>query len=159
MQQVKVTADKNGNVIRVSEKNPEYGHIRVEQEVFQINNRGWLASKMRTALIHGNVKELQKTGYREGTLIPGKIVIVESMQPFNSEDPDKDLKIAGTTGIICRLDDQPIYRQTFYTPNQNAFDELISHTNGEEIKDVLNAQKLMQKFQNEQEETADEAEF
>ena len=47
-------------------------------------------------------------------MLPGKIVVVESLTPFNPENPDRDLKIAGGTGVICRIDDQPIYRQTFY---------------------------------------------
>lgn len=161
MQQVKVKADKNGNVVRVYEENPEYGFIRVEQDVFEINSKGWLGAKTRSARIQGKVEDLKKTGYVNGTLIPGKIVIVESLQAFNSENPDRDLKIAGTTGIICRYEDQPIYRQTFFTPNQNAFDELVSHTNTDEIRDVINAQKLMEQFdsQNQEPAASEDAEF
>lgn len=153
-QQVKVKADKNGNVVRVYEENPEYGFIRVEQDVFEINSKGWLAAKTRSARIQGKVEDLKKTGYVDGTTIPGKIVIVESLQAFNPENPDRDLKIAGNTGVICRYDDQPIYRQTFLTPNLNAFDELIPHTNTDEIRDVINAQKLMEQFDSQNQETA-----
>lgn len=143
MLKVRVTKDKEGNVITVSEKNPEYGHIRVEQECFQINDQGWLKSSTRSAIIHGKIEDLVKTGYKDGTEIPGKIVIIESLKPFNQEDPDKNLKIAGETGVICRVDDEPIYRQTFFTPNQNSFDELINHTNTDEIREVMEAQKMM----------------
>jgi hypothetical protein len=160
-QKVKVKADKNGNVVRVYEDNPEYGYIRVEQDVFEINSKGWLGSKTRSARIQGKIEDLKKASYVDGTLIPGKIVIIESLQAFNPENPDRDLKIAGKTGVICRMEDQPIYRQTFFTPNQNAFDELITHTNADEIRDVINAQKLMEEFQanNEETEEAEEAEF
>lgn len=140
---VKVKGDSRNNVITISEKNPEFGWLTVEQETFQINDRGWLKSSTRTALIHGVVKDLEKCGYEAGNEIPGKIVVVESLTPFNKENPDADLKIAGTSGVICRVDDQPIYRKAFFTTNQNAFDEFISHTNTDEIRDVMEAQKML----------------
>lgn len=155
MNKVTVTADKKGNVINVSE-NPEIGFIRVEQESFQFNEMGWLKSTKRTALIHGKVDDLVKAGYKAGSEIPGKVVIIESLKPFNSENPDKDLKIAGETGIICRVDDQPIYRRTFFTPNQNGFDELISHTNTDEIKEVMEAQRMMKSIAATRKEAATE---
>lgn len=140
---VTVKGDKNNNVITVSPNNPEFGWLTVEQEVFQINDRGWLKSTTRTALIHGRVEDLKETGYTAGTQFPGKIVVLESLNPFSPQSPDKDLKLAGDTGVICRLDDQPIYRKAFYTTNQNLMDEFISHTNTEEIKEVMEAQKML----------------
>jgi len=147
MYKVKIKADKNKNVISVSENNPEYGRVAVEQEVYQINDRGWLKGTMRIAFINGKVADLEKVGYREGMEIPGRIVIVESLTPFNPENPDLNLKIAGKTGVVCRYEDQPIYRQTFFTTNQNAFDEFIPHTNKDEIRDVMLAQKMMDELQ------------
>lgn len=144
MSKVKVVADKNGNIINVSPNNPDYGYIRVEQQTIQINEQGWLKNVKRTALIKGKMEDLLQTGYREGTELPGKLIVKESLNPFNEENPDKDLKIAGATGVICRVDDQPIYRQTFYTTNPNAWDETFSHTNTDEIRDVMTAQREMQ---------------
>lgn len=143
---VRVTADKNGNVIGVSTNNPEYGFIRVEQTATQINDQGWLRNVKRSALIKGKVDDLVACNYKDGSEIPGKIVVVESLSPFNPVNPDKDLKVAGDTGVICRIDDQPIYRQTFYTSNLNAFDELITHNNTDEIKEVQSAQRNMAKI-------------
>lgn len=143
MSKVKVIADKNGNVIGISENNPEYGYVRVEQEAVQINDQGWLRNVKRSTLIKGKVEDLIAVGYKQGTEIPGKIIVVESLTPFNPENPDKDLKIAGETGVICRVDDQPVYRQTFYTSNLNASDELITHNNSEEIKEVQSAQRSL----------------
>lgn len=143
---VRVTADKNGNVIGVSTNNPEYGFIRVEQTATQINDQGWLRNVKRSALIKGKVEDLVACNYKDGTEIPGKIVVVESLSPFNPVNPDRDLKIAGDTGVICRIDDQPIYRQTFYTSNLNAFDELITHNNTDEIKEVQAAQRSISKI-------------
>jgi hypothetical protein len=140
---VTVAADKNGNVIGVSTNNPEYGYIRLEQNAVQINDQGWLRNVRRSALIKGKVEDLLSANYKEGQELSGRIVVVESLVPFNTNDPDRDLKVAGDTGVICRVDDQPIYRQAFYTTNPNAYDDLISHNNADEIREVQAAQKAM----------------
>ena len=140
---VRVTADTNGNVIGVSQNNPEYGYVRVEQSVTQISEDGWLKPVKRSALIKGKVEDLAQAGFVEGHELSGKIIVKESLTPFNPENPDKDLKVAGATGVICRIDDQPIYRQTFFTSNQEAYDELITHDNTTEIREVQLAQKEM----------------
>lgn len=145
---VTITADDAGNVINVSQNNPEYGYIRVEQITTQINDEGWLKTVRRSALIKGRMDDLLKTNYTEDMEIPGKIVVRESLTPFNTENPDRDLKIAGNTGVICRIGDEPIYRQTFFTTNLNAQDEFIMHDNKEEIKDVQSAQLAMKSLSN-----------
>lgn len=146
MGKVVVTADKNGNVVGVSEKSPEYGYVRVEQSGSFINDQGWLRISRRSALIKGLVKDLVETGFNEGKELNGKIIIIESLVPFNPENPDRDLKIAGETGVVCRIDDQPIYRQSFYTTNENLQDQLIMHTNLEEIREVQAAQRAISKL-------------
>lgn len=143
MSKVVVTADKSGNIVGVSENNPEYGYVRVEQSGSFINDQGWLRVSRRSALIKGLVKDLVETGFTEGQELDGKIVVVESLTPFNPENPDRDLKIAGETGVVCRIDDQPIYRQTFYTTNVNNQDQLIMHNNSEEIREVQAAQRTI----------------
>ena len=143
MSKVLVMADKNGNVIGQSEKNPEYGYVRVEQIGTFINDQGWLRVSRRSALIKGLVKDLEQAGFTTGKEIDGKIVVVESLAPFNPENPDRDLKLAGETGVICRYDDQPIYRQSFYTPNMDAKDTLMPHTNADEIREVQAAQRIL----------------
>lgn len=135
-----VRADDQGNVIGVSENNPEYGYVKVQQLAMQINDEGWLRQVLRTALIKGKVEDLVKCDFKADQVISGKIIVKESLTPFNEENPDRDLKIAGSTGIVCRVNDQPIYRQSFYTQNMNAVDELIMHTNRDEIKEVQAAQ-------------------
>jgi hypothetical protein len=143
MTKVVVTADQLGNVVGVSANNPEYGYVRVEQTTTQINDQGWLRPSKRSALIKGLVKDLIEAGFKQGKELPGKIVVVESLTPFNQDNPDRDLKVAGTTGVICTIDDQPIYRQAFYTTNENSYDQLITHNNTEEIKEVIAAQRAM----------------
>lgn len=143
---VRVTADENGTVIGVSANNPEYGYVRVEQVVTQVNDEGWLRLAKRSALLKGKVEDLIDMDYKEGQELSGKIIVKESFDPFNPENPDRDLKIAGDTGITCRVDDLPIYRQTFYTLNESATDELIMHNNGDEIREVMAAQKAIRKI-------------
>ena len=138
-----VTADENGNVIGVSKNNPEFGYIRVEQTAPMVTDKGWLKISKRSSLIKGKVEDLQSLTYNAGQQLPGTIVVKEALTAFNTENPDRDLKIAGETGVVCRIDDQPIYRQTFYTTNPNAFDELITHDNAEEIREVQLAQRAM----------------
>lgn len=142
MGKVKVKA-KDGNVIFQSQNSPEYGYIRLEQDTIEINQKGWLKSVKRSTLLKGLMKDLVAAGYKDGTELPGKIIVVEQLTPFNPENPDRNLKIAGKTGVVCRLDDQPIYRETFYTTDIYAFDNLISHTNSEEIRDVMEAQSQL----------------
>lgn len=143
MEKVKVLATKEGNVINVSQNNPEYGFIRVEQICPQFTESGWLKRVKRNTLIKGTIEDLESMNYKKDQELPGKIIVKESFEPFNTENPDQHIKVAGETGIICRVNDQPIYRETFYTLNENAQDELIMHNNHQEIKEVMSAQKAI----------------
>ncbi len=136
---VTVSADDTGNVIHISENNPEYGYVRIESVLTEINAEGWLRTVKRSALIKGLVKDLVAYGFHKDQTLPGKIVVKESLTPFNPENPERDLKVAGSTGVVCRMDDQPIYRQTFYTQHIEAEDNLIPHTNTEEIRNARKA--------------------
>ena len=140
---VKVVSDDNGNVINISEKSPEYGYVRVEQTATTIGSNGWLRLSKRSSLIKGKVEDLVKAGFKEGSVLPGKLVVLESFEPFDTNNPERDLKFAGNTGVVCRLDDQPIYRQTVYTTNHDSQDQLIMHNNADEIKEVQAASKAM----------------
>jgi hypothetical protein len=158
MNKVTVTADQNGNIIGISQNNPEYGYLRIEQNVTQIDQKGWLKNVKRSTLIKGKVADLSASGLKAGSQLPGKIVVIESLTPFNQENPERDLKIAGDSGIICRIDDQPIYRQTFYTPDVNAVDELIMHNNTDEIREVIEATRALA-FMNSQNTVVAQANF
>ena len=142
MSTVKIKGDKAGNIITSSENNPEFGWIFVEQTANEFSN-GWLRTVKRSARIMGNVDSFKNSGFKKGTDIPGKIIVIESLTPFTIENPDRDLKIAGQTGVICRFDDQPIYRQAIFTTDLNAFDQFVSHNNIEEIKQVQEAQRAL----------------
>lgn len=147
MSKVTIASDDMGNVIGISQNNPEYGYIRIEQVANQINEDGWFRLAKRSALINGKVSDFKEANYYAGKELPGKIIIKESLQPFNDKFPDRDMKVAGSTGIVCTIDDQPIYRKAFYTTNPNAEDELIMHDESckQEIRNVQMAQQALTK--------------
>lgn len=131
---VKVVADDLGNVTRVSQNNPEYGVIRVVQEAIQFSN-GWMRRKEKSALIPGFVEDLQSLKWKNGQELNGQIIVKESLEAFNVNDPDRDLKYAFSGGPICVFEDQPIYRRSFFTTDMNDTDEYIQHTNSDEIRE------------------------
>lgn len=132
---VTVVADDLGNVVRVSQNNPEYGVIRVVQESVQFTN-GWMRRKEKSALIPGFVEDLQSLKWKNGQELSGQIIVKESLEPFNEVDPDRDLKYAFAGGPLCVFEDQPIYRKTFFTLDMEQTDEYIQHTNSTEIREA-----------------------
>lgn len=131
---VKVVADAANCTVHTS-KNPEFGYIKLEQ-VIPVFKNNWLRNEVRTALIHGSLEELIAMDFKNGQELPGRIVIKESLQQTDSNDATRNLKYAGDTGVVCTVDDQPIYRTTYYSTNENEQDVFIQHTNTDEIKRV-----------------------
>lgn len=138
---VLVTADKAGSVIIKSESNPEYGHIRVEQTRMVIDDNGFARRKKLSALIAGTVEDLAGFGWSANQLVDGKIIVKESLEPFNKKEPARDYKIAGDSGIVCSVEDQPIYRKHFYTMSSKSEDVSVEHDNGEAIQAAYAASK------------------
>jgi hypothetical protein len=121
-----------GKVVVISKNNPEYGSIRLEQTVMTTQN-GFLTPKKRSAFLNGLVADLTATGWADGQGIDGHIVVKESLSPFNEDNPDSDIKMAGDTGVPCTSEGQAIYRKSYFSYSAEA-DTLISHDNGEQIK-------------------------
>jgi hypothetical protein len=129
-----VTADATTNsVVNVSD-NPEWGYLRVEQIRTMIDDNGFLKRKSVSAIVPGLLSDLQASGFFAGQPLDGKIVVEESLEPFNKKNPERDLKIGGNTGILCNVDGAPIYRKTIYSLQSNVEDVLIQHTNTEELR-------------------------
>lgn len=134
---VKVIADTETNaVVNVSDNNPEYGWVRVQQVRTVIDDNGFLRRKPVSALIPGTVADLQSSGFFAGQDLPGNVLVIESLEPFNAKNPERDLKIAGDTGIVCTLAGQPIYRKTVYSMSTSAEDILVKHDNKDELRDA-----------------------
>ena len=143
---VQIIPDELGNVIRVSNNNEEFGYIRLTQEKVSFGNTGWVNRKQLSTLLHGKVEDLREMGIQNMKELPGKIVVRESLEPFSSVNPDRDLKIAGQTGIICCQDGQPIYRKTMYVADVNAEDTLVAHNNGDAIREANGTESKLASF-------------
>jgi hypothetical protein len=142
---VVVCADPLGNVITPS-VNSAYGYVRVEQTVAKIDQQ-WLRKEKRSALISGLIKDLSDLDLFEGQIIGGKIVIRESLTPFSNTHPERNIKRAGNEGIPCTINNQLIYRQSFYTTNMDETDQLIQHDNTEEIKSTREAEQAISELE------------
>ena len=155
---VYVLADENGGVITVSKNNPEYGWVVFAQDTVTTTN-GWINVKVRKARQMGTVETLERGNFKANQEMPGQIIIQESLEAFNEKDPERDLKIAGTTGVICTREGNPIYRRVIYTLDSTLTDTLIQHDNVDEIRQALNEQTVSNKSvtpsANTQEELAD----
>ena len=139
MQKAKVQIVPNdmGAVIRVSKNNPEFGHVRLTQQKVTFTATGWVKKTNLSTLLHGKVEDLEDMGIQNQKELPGNIVIQEQTTPFSESDPDRDLKIAGETGIICcNADGEPIYRKTMYDGTGSLEDTLVAHANGQAIREA-----------------------
>lgn len=136
-----VLADETGAVVNVSENNPEYGYVRVKQTRTMIDDNGFARRKSITALMPGLLEDLNEMGLFAGQQLDGKIVIEESLTPFNKNNPTRDLKVAGGTGIVCTLGGLPIYRRTKFTFNTSTADSTVEHDNVDELRAAYSAQK------------------
>jgi len=131
---VYIVGDENGSIITVSPKNPDFGWLTLRQDSTLIIN-GWANKKSLTTIIMGQVDVLETMDLAAGEVLTGKIVIVEKLEPFSTSD--RDLKIAGSSNVVCKLKGQPIYRKTFYTVDSTANNVLIAHDNIDEIRNSL----------------------
>ena len=132
-----VLSDETTNaVVNVSKNNPEYGYIRVQQVRTMIDDNGFLRRKAVSTLIHGDINELKAMNFYAGQELPGQIVIKEALEPFNAKSPERDLKVAGSTGIICTFEGAPIFRKTVYSSASNAQDTLIKHDNVDQLREA-----------------------
>lgn len=135
---VYVVGDENGSVITVSSNNPEYGWVTLRQDVLSITN-GWANKKSLSTIIMGEVGVLEAMDLAAGEVLDGKIVVIEQLKPFTT--PDRDVKVAGSSKIVCKVNGQPIYRKTFYTVDPKINSVFIQHDNVDEIRGALALEK------------------
>jgi len=142
-----VMADETGSVINVSENNSDYGYVRVQQTRTMIDDNGFIRRKSISALMPGLFEDLKEMNLYANQALNGKIVIEESLSPFNKKNPERDLKIAGETGILCTLGGLPIYRRTKFTFNESAVDVTVDHDNVDELRSAYAAQDKVKAMQ------------
>ena len=141
-QKVKVVANATtGAVVTVSENNPEYGFVRLEQTKAIVDDNGFLKPRTISTLLQGAIADLQGLGFFAGQELDGKIQIKESLEPFSTKSPDRDLKKAGETGIVCTQGGSPIYRKTIYDMTGSKADVFVQHDNIAELRAAYDAQQ------------------
>jgi hypothetical protein len=141
-----VLADEaTGSVVNISSNNSDYGFVRVQQVRTMIDDNGFLRRKAISALIPGIASELKESGFFAGQQLDGKIIVEESLEAFNDKNPDRDVKTAGETGIVCTLGGFPIYRRTKFSFDASASDLLIKHDNVEELRNAYAKQEAKSK--------------
>jgi hypothetical protein len=141
MSKVRVIGDETGNVINQSATNPDYGYVRLEQVKTTIDDNGFLRRRSISTLVQGLVSDLKAENYFSGQELSGKIVVLEAITPFNKKNPERDIKQAGDTGIVCSIEGLPIYRKTLYSLSSNTEDVFIKHDNVEQIRNAFNGVK------------------
>lgn len=133
---------KDGSIVGQSQNSPEWGYIRLTETRMSIANN-WMRTENLSTLIRGKYEELKVANLTHGTTFPGKLVIRESLDPFNPGPyQDLDLKRAFKDGPLLVVEDEPIYRATVHTYNMEEQDVLLTHTNVQEVKDAIAARKL-----------------
>lgn len=108
---VYVAGDNMGNIITVSNNNPEYGWITLKQEFLDFY--GDHVYETRSHIIMSLVSTLEQLNLSEGEVMDGRIVIREQIEPFST--PDRDVKRSGVEGpVLTDANGNTIYRRTFF---------------------------------------------
>lgn len=137
-----VVPTEAGMVIRVSKNNPESGYILLRQERIEFNENGFAEPKPVTCLVKGDISYLKRFRWKPWQELSGKIVIQESLEPFRPKSINYDLKMSSReNGVVLVFEDQPIFRRTFYSKNEQHEDTFIQHTNGDEVRAAMFANK------------------
>ena len=147
-EQVTIVSDELNNKIRISKNKAEFAHVLLRQEKTIIGTNGWVKTNTLHTLLHGKVEALKDLGIAKMKYLPGQIVVKEQLTPFSETNPDADYKRAGKTGPICCKHGEPIYRKAFYDATMLESDELIPHTNGDDIRKSNNtkADEILSKY-------------
>ena len=101
MNKVQIIPDELGNVVRQSKNNSEFGYVRLQQDRVTYGTNGWVKRSQVSTLLHGKMDDFDAIGIKDQSELNGKIIIKEQTEPFSANMPDRDLKYAGDTGVIC----------------------------------------------------------
>lgn len=112
------THPETGVVITPNPNKPDFGTIRLDQEVVTVRNN-FINKSKRSVFVAGNIEVLKSLDYKAGQLIPGKIIMEESFEPFyDGQSP----KINPTTKDVITKEGKPVYFQYILTEDMNATD-------------------------------------
>lgn len=76
-----------------------------------------------------------------GSVLGGIVSIKEQLEPFSTVNPMNGIKYpnaaAKKAGLMCTVAGKPVYRDTFYTTDENTEDILVPHDNGTQIQEFV----------------------
>jgi hypothetical protein len=106
---------------------------------------GTVEFENETWCIHrGKVASLEAK-FKAGELLPGKIVLEDTLTPINPNDPSQGLKFPNKAcmeaGISLMIGDNPIYQLKWWDETGEVADTTIQHDNQAEIDEITNAAK------------------
>ena len=67
------------------------GYIKIFEERIITDAKGFAINGKLHAIIQGKLETLKAWDLKKGDTLPGKIIIKESLNPFNNANPDRDL--------------------------------------------------------------------
>ena len=76
-----------------------------------------------------------------GAVLDGIVSIKEQLEPFSATNPMNGIKYpnaaAKAAGLMCTVGGKPVYRDTFYTTDEDTEDVLVAHDNGTQIQEFV----------------------
>jgi hypothetical protein len=103
-------AKDHSELIIISKNNPEQGSVKVISETPVLNSKGFLNISTRSALLKGSVADLSKMNFKEGQVVPYKIVIKESTTEFFAgQEPKKYPENHAQAGEVITHMGAPVY--------------------------------------------------
>ncbi len=120
----------------------EYGWIFVEQLFIDLEGK----ETKRRAKYFGLYQYLNLL--KVGDILPGKIIILDSLIPFDKDNPERNFKIAGDIGALYLIDDSPIYSISFYDASGEMEDKYLTHNNEEELRAIRKKQEEIKRNKN-----------
>lgn len=129
--------DINGNPL---------GSIRLEQKTKSLANGSFLNVRNRVAFISGTMEQLQailnENKLVDGSELPGKIVVTESLEPFWKGQTSKiNPQTNETIGVTVADKMHPVYLRMLYTEDMAMPDKFIR--TAEDVIEWLNVHKVM----------------
>lgn len=106
----------------VSKNGKELGFYIVKSSHVSMEN-GFIVKQTRSATLTIEQSLAKELDWKEGTQLPGKIIVQESFEPFYE---GQECKINPDTKAEVKVDGKNVYRQSRYTDDVNAVDTLIT---------------------------------
>ena len=147
---VKIIKSKNGNIFEPTKKE---GLLCLAVEEIQESKDKTLDGKFanpqsrRIAFIFRSLEQFNaifasmKITPMADTVLPGIVAVKEQLTPFSTTNPMNGIKYpnaaAKAKGIMCTVGNQPIYRDTVYTTDEDTADVLVAHDNATQIQDFV----------------------